>query len=117
MCVCLSVSHDAAVFPLDQPVVRESSSSEEEVEAEASPTVRRRRVRRSTAGSEPEETLQTQHQPEVQNEQPEHLDPRGGAPQQGHVSGTLNKCILLALVVAISMGFGHFYGKDHSSAA
>lgn len=27
-------------------------------------------------------------------------------------SGTLNKCVLLALVVAISMGFGHFYGES-----
>lgn len=99
-------------------MVRESSSSsDEEVGAETSITVRRRRVRRSTAGSEPEEALQTRHQPEVQNEEPEHLDPRGGAPQQGHVSGTLNKCILLALVVAISMGFGHFYGEAHSTAA
>ncbi|XP_016117088.1 cell cycle progression protein 1-like [Sinocyclocheilus grahami] len=34
-----------------------------------------------------------------------HLDGRA-AP----VSGTLNKCILLALLIAISMGFGHFYG-------
>lgn len=26
-------------------------------------------------------------------------------------SGTLNKCILVALIIAISMGFGHFHGE------
>ncbi|XP_048118412.1 cell cycle progression protein 1 isoform X1 [Alosa alosa] len=108
----LSAGHSFSVFPLEQPVVGESSSSDEEVEAEASPAVRRRRVRRSTAGSEPEEAPQQQSrdQAEAQGEPLEHQDPRAETPQQGHVSGTLNKCILLALVVAISMGFGHFYG-------
>ncbi|XP_062405668.1 cell cycle progression protein 1 isoform X2 [Sardina pilchardus] len=110
-----------SVFPLEQqPVVGESSSSssDEEVQAEASPAVRRRRVRRSTAGSEPEEASpqpreQAEAQGEPQGEPHEHQDPqdpRPGTPPPGHVSGTLNKCILLALVVAISMGFGHFYG-------
>ncbi|XP_031425465.1 cell cycle progression protein 1 isoform X3 [Clupea harengus] len=97
----LSAGYSFSVFPLEQPVVGESSSSDEEIEAEASPAMRRRRVRKSTAGSEPE-------QAEAQGEQ--HEDPQAGAPHQSHVSGTLNKCILLALVVAISMGFGHFYG-------
>ncbi|KAL2088839.1 hypothetical protein ACEWY4_015738 [Coilia grayii] len=99
------------VFPLEQPVVRESSSSsDEEVGAEASPAVRKRRVRRSTAGSVPEEAPQRCEQAEVPRERHERQDPRAGAAEQGHVSGTLNKCILLALVVAVSMGFGHFYG-------
>ncbi|XP_076143809.1 cell cycle progression protein 1 isoform X2 [Alosa pseudoharengus] len=108
----LSAGHSFSVFPLEQPVVGESSSSDEEVEAEASPAVRRRRVRKSTAGSEPEEAPQQQprDQAEALGEPLEHQDPRAGTPQQGHVSGTLNKCILLALVVAISMGVGHFYG-------
>ncbi|XP_063044597.1 cell cycle progression protein 1 isoform X2 [Engraulis encrasicolus] len=108
------------VFPLEQPVVNvreasSSSSSDEEVgEEEASP-VRRRRVRRSTTGSSPEDTQQQQQPPqeEVVRERQEPQDPRAGAgarPAQGHGSGTLNKCILLALVVAVSMGFGHFYG-------
>lgn len=33
------------------------------------------------------------------------------APPHGQSSSILNKCILLALVIAISMGFGHFYGN------
>uniref|UniRef100_A0A671N5C5 Cell cycle progression 1 n=1 Tax=Sinocyclocheilus anshuiensis TaxID=1608454 RepID=A0A671N5C5_9TELE len=44
------------MFPADQPVQRDggnSSSEDEEGEVKASPVVRRRRVRRSTAGSEP----------------------------------------------------------------
>uniref|UniRef100_A0A673FGN7 Cell cycle progression 1 n=1 Tax=Sinocyclocheilus rhinocerous TaxID=307959 RepID=A0A673FGN7_9TELE len=44
------------IFPADQPVQRDggnSSSEDEEGEVKASPVVRRRRVRRSTAGSEP----------------------------------------------------------------
>lgn len=28
-----------------------------------------------------------------------------------HSSRTLNKCIMVALIIAISMGFGHFHGK------
>uniref|UniRef100_A0A9J8D5R1 Cell cycle progression protein 1 n=1 Tax=Cyprinus carpio carpio TaxID=630221 RepID=A0A9J8D5R1_CYPCA len=97
------------IFPADQPVRRDggNSSSEdeedeedEEGEVKVSPVVRRRRVRRSTAGSEPGDP-----QEEVFEERGAHLDGRA-AP----VSGTLNKCILLALLIAISMGFGHFYG-------
>lgn len=34
---------------------------------------------------------------------------------QGQGSSILNKCILLALVIAISMGFGHFYGKKFTT--
>ncbi|KAG9341155.1 hypothetical protein JZ751_019594 [Albula glossodonta] len=68
------------------------------------------RVRRTTAtASEAEETKSPgqdgQEQPE-QEEQPE----QDGPPSPGCSSGTLNKCILLALVIAVSMGFGHFYG-------
>uniref|UniRef100_A0A673FP75 Cell cycle progression protein 1-like n=1 Tax=Sinocyclocheilus rhinocerous TaxID=307959 RepID=A0A673FP75_9TELE len=92
------------MFPADQPVQRDdrnSSSEDEEGEVKASPVVRRRRVRRSTAGSEPGDP----QEPELFEEIGAHLDGRA-AP----VSGTLNKCILLALLIAISMGFGHFYG-------
>ncbi|KTF84270.1 hypothetical protein cypCar_00044407, partial [Cyprinus carpio] len=38
-----------------------------------------------------------------------HPEGRAARQNQGPVSGTLNKCILLALLIAISMGFGHFY--------
>lgn len=31
--------------------------------------------------------------------------------RQYSCSGSLSKCVALALVVAVSMGFGHFYGE------
>uniref|UniRef100_A0A4W5PZT7 Cell cycle progression 1 n=1 Tax=Hucho hucho TaxID=62062 RepID=A0A4W5PZT7_9TELE len=114
------------VFPAEQPVVADSSSSEDEGGEQVTPVVRRRRVRKSTTSSvaEPgeevqesghsdrEETLEEEQkevQEEVQEEEVQQ-EPRIAPPPQGHVSGTLNKCILLALIIAISMGFGHFYG-------
>uniref|UniRef100_A0A8C1GK46 Cell cycle progression protein 1 n=1 Tax=Cyprinus carpio TaxID=7962 RepID=A0A8C1GK46_CYPCA len=102
------------IFPADQPVRRDggNSSSEdeedeedEEGEVKVSPVVRRRRVRRSTAGSEPGDPQEEVLRLKTTHHSRAHLDGRA-AP----VSGTLNKCILLALLIAISMGFGHFYG-------
>ncbi|XP_030621716.1 cell cycle progression protein 1 isoform X2 [Chanos chanos] len=115
---------ETAVFPVDQPASRDSSSSSsDETEREQSPVPRRRRVRKSTAGSEPEETQQQQqqqqHLPNPREQQEQEVDEvaeqqeHGAAPPsppQGQISGALNKCILLALVIAISTGFGHFYG-------
>ncbi|XP_043121066.1 cell cycle progression protein 1 isoform X2 [Puntigrus tetrazona] len=102
------------MFPADQPVQRDgsnSSSEDEEGETKAGPVVRRRRVRRSTAGSDPGEPPETQRrQEEVIEETGALQDGRAARRDQGPVSGTLNKCILLALLIAISMGFGHFYG-------
>lgn len=90
-----------AVFPPSPPPA-DSSSSETETEAQPSAVLRRRRTRRPTVT-----------QAEVEEPHGEQPEPQGppGPPPRGHVSGTLNKCILLALVVAISMGFGHFYGE------
>uniref|UniRef100_A0A8C8F1M6 Cell cycle progression protein 1 n=1 Tax=Oncorhynchus tshawytscha TaxID=74940 RepID=A0A8C8F1M6_ONCTS len=110
------------VFPAEQPVVADSSSSEDEGGEQVTPVVRRRRVRKSTISSvaehgeevqesghsDREETLE-EEQKEVQEEEVQQ-EPRVVPPPQGHVSSTLNKCILLALIIAISMGFGHFYG-------
>ncbi|XP_062326531.1 cell cycle progression protein 1 isoform X2 [Osmerus eperlanus] len=103
------------VFPVEQPTAGASSSSEDEAVDQVTPLVRRRRVRRSTTSStaEPEEEQESGHSereevPEVHQE--ELQEPLVTPPAPGHVSGTLNKCILLALVIAISMGFGHFYG-------
>ncbi|KAI2653325.1 Cell cycle progression protein 1 [Labeo rohita] len=102
------------IFPADQPVQRDSgnsSSEDEEGEVKASPVVRRRRVRRSTTGSDPGDSQEPhRRQEEGVEETAAHPDGRGARYDQGPVSGTLNKCILLALLIAISMGFGHFYG-------
>ncbi|XP_014031287.1 cell cycle progression protein 1 isoform X6 [Salmo salar] len=108
------------------PVVADSSSSEDEGGEQVTPVVRRRRMRKSTTSSvadhgeevqesghsDREETLEEEQkevQEEVQEEEVQQ-EPHIAPPPQGHVSGTLNKCILLALIIAISMGFGHFYG-------
>lgn len=108
------------VFPAEQPAAAaDSSSSEDEVVGQVTPLVRRRRVRRSTTSStaEPEEEAQESGHSEGEEAPGEGLQEEGlqeeqlvAPPAPGHVSGTLNKCILLALVIAISMGFGHFYG-------
>ncbi|ETE68051.1 Cell cycle progression protein 1, partial [Ophiophagus hannah] len=82
------------VFPL-QPSGEESSS--DETSHGSSPALRRRRAKkRLLSSSESEEGLPP-HDPEVK--QPKHL-----------LSSGLNRCIILALVIAVSMGFGHFYG-------
>ncbi|KAI1904359.1 hypothetical protein AGOR_G00004840 [Albula goreensis] len=106
-----SASETTPTLPMEPPA-RDSSSSSSGDEEVQEPTLalRRRRVRRTTAtASEAEETKSPgqdgQEQPE-QEEQPEQDAP----PSPGRSSGTLNKCILLALVIAVSMGFGHFYG-------
>ncbi|XP_016148362.1 cell cycle progression protein 1-like [Sinocyclocheilus grahami] len=102
------------MFPADQPVQRDggnSSSEDEEGEVKASPVLRRRRVRRSTAGSEPGDP-QEPHRRQEEAVEGVAVYPDGLAARQdqGPVSSTLNRCILLALLIAISMGFGHFYG-------
>ncbi|KAJ8340449.1 hypothetical protein SKAU_G00350820 [Synaphobranchus kaupii] len=99
------------VFPVEPPAGSSSStsSSDDETGEQPSLSVRRRRVRRSTATAPEDEEVQCEEQSEEQQEPHQQQETRG-APTQGHVNGTLNKCILLALVIAISMGFGHFYG-------
>ncbi|XP_053127804.1 cell cycle progression protein 1 [Hemicordylus capensis] len=76
-------------------------SSSDETSDRSSPTLRRRRVKkRLPSSSESEEVPPREQESEAaQEEQP--------PPQQ--LSRGLNRCILLALVIAVSMGFGHFY--------
>ncbi|XP_061101270.1 cell cycle progression protein 1 isoform X3 [Conger conger] len=105
---------EKTLFPVEPPAggSSSSSSSDEETGEQPSLTVRRRRVRRSTATApEVEEVQGTGQEDEEQQEEHKQEQEEHGGPTQGHVNGTLNKCILLALVVAFSMGFGHFYGK------
>lgn len=105
------------VFPVQQLVVPDSSSSEDESGPRSGAVVRRRRVRRNTPNimtepeedevmesgpSEREEELTEQMQPE------EHAEAATVSQSQG--SSVLRKSILLVLIVAVSIGFGHFYG-------
>lgn len=81
-----------------QPSDEESSS--DDTSHEPSPAPRRRRNRKKTISiSESEEPPLT----ELEDEPSKELSKR-------HFSGGLNKCVILALVIAVSMGFGHFYG-------
>ncbi|XP_033045933.1 cell cycle progression protein 1 isoform X4 [Trachypithecus francoisi] len=81
-----------------QPSDDESSS--DETSNQPSPAFRRRRARKKTVStSESEDRLVAEQETEPSKE----LSKR-------QFSSGLNKCVILALVIAISMGFGHFYG-------
>lgn len=81
-----------------QPSDEESSSDDTSQESSLAP--RRRRNRRKTISiSESEEPPLAEPEDEPSKE-----------PRNRHLSGGLNKCVILALVIAVSMGFGHFYG-------
>ncbi|XP_066557452.1 cell cycle progression protein 1 isoform X8 [Amia ocellicauda] len=98
------------LFPAEPRV--EDSSSDESSERPG-PAVRRRRLRRTTASaSETEEGTGGEREREWERERENEQEQQAlqAPPAAGRVGGTLNKCILLALVIAISMGFGHFYG-------
>ncbi|XP_056665831.1 cell cycle progression protein 1 isoform X2 [Monodelphis domestica] len=86
------------VFP-SRPSDDESSS--DETSHQPSPTLRRRRARKKTIScSESEDRPPIEHESDSPKEKV----------HQRHFNSSLNKCIILALVIAVSMGFGHFYG-------
>ncbi|XP_012865405.1 PREDICTED: cell cycle progression protein 1 [Dipodomys ordii] len=82
----------------------DDESSSDETSHQPCPAYRRRRGRKKTVStSESEERLLAEQEHEPSKE----LSKR-------QFSSGLNKCVILALVIAISMGFGHFYGKFKS---
>ncbi|KAL2790571.1 cell cycle progression protein 1 isoform 1 [Daubentonia madagascariensis] len=82
-----------------QPSDDESSS--DETSNQPSPAFRRRRARKKTVStSESEERLLAAQE----------IEPSKELSKRRQFSSGLNKCVILALVIAISMGFGHFYG-------
>ncbi|KAJ7407979.1 Cell cycle progression protein 1 [Pitangus sulphuratus] len=94
-------SHVETVFP-SQASHEESSS--DETSSQSSPTVRKRRTKkRLVSSSEAEGAALAEPEP-----------PREEQHKRQFSSG-LNRCIILALVIAISMGFGHFYGKPEGT--
>ncbi|XP_071611228.1 cell cycle progression protein 1 isoform X8 [Heliangelus exortis] len=91
-------SHIETVFS-SQGSNEESSS--DETSDQSSPAVRKRRAkRRLTSGSEAEGLAPAEPEPQPPREEQ----------HKRQFSSGLNRCIILALVIAISMGFGHFYG-------
>ncbi|XP_077173718.1 cell cycle progression protein 1 isoform X2 [Paroedura picta] len=87
-----------AVFP---PRLSGEESSSDETSNASSPTLRRRRAKkRLVSSSESEDVPPHEQEPE----------PLPEPPHKHQLSGGLNRCIILALVIAVSMGFGHFYG-------
>ncbi|NXF02225.1 CCPG1 protein, partial [Smithornis capensis] len=91
-------SHVETVFPC-QAGAAESSSDEGSEQGSA--TLRKRRPRRRlVSSSEPEGGSRPEPEPEAPREEQ----------HQRQLSSGLNRCIILALVIAVSMGFGHFYG-------
>ncbi|XP_040198657.1 cell cycle progression protein 1 isoform X2 [Rana temporaria] len=74
-------------------------SSNDEASDDSGPILRRRRSKRSTASVSESENKPT----------PDHtVLPELRTPAKS--GNNLNKCVILALVIAVSMGFGHFYG-------
>ncbi|XP_054692480.1 cell cycle progression protein 1 isoform X2 [Grus americana] len=80
-------------------------SSSDETSDQSSPTVRKRRARKRLISSSEAESGSPA--------EPESEPPREEEHKHQFSSG-LNRCIILALVIAISMGFGHFYGTIQS---
>ncbi|XP_065589860.1 cell cycle progression protein 1 isoform X3 [Cyrtonyx montezumae] len=96
-------SQPETVFPSQ---ASNDESSSDETSNQSSPTVRRRRAkRRLISCSEAEGGMPVDPEPEPPQEQQ----------HKCQFSSGLNRCIILALVIAISMGFGHFYGKPEGT--
>ncbi|XP_055971367.1 cell cycle progression protein 1 isoform X2 [Sorex fumeus] len=81
-----------------QPSDDESSS--DEASHHPSPAFKRRRAKKK-----PLSALDNEERPLAEQE----LEP-SAEPCKRQFSSGLNKCVVLALVIAVSMGFGHFYG-------
>ncbi|XP_067411979.1 cell cycle progression protein 1 isoform X3 [Emydura macquarii macquarii] len=87
------------VFP---PQPSDDESSSDETSNRSSPTLRRRRAKKRLVSN-------SESEGGPPNEQEETEPPKEQQHKRQFSSG-LNRCIILALVIAISMGFGHFYG-------
>ncbi|KAM4747012.1 cell cycle progression protein 1 isoform 2-T2 [Rhinophrynus dorsalis] len=89
-------SHPETVFSSQHTA---DESSNDEASDDSGPVLRRRRSKKlAVSGSESDN-----QPPTDQSVSPE---PKSIV----RMGNSLNKCIILALVIAISMGFGHFYG-------
>ncbi|XP_026990353.1 cell cycle progression protein 1 isoform X2 [Tachysurus fulvidraco] len=109
------------IFPADHSACRGSSSTSSEGEDDETKvgtgpaTVRKRRLRRNTTGSDPEEQKEKEEDGDDGHEEVEEVEEQREAriQQQQQKSRTLIKCIRLALVIAIILGLGNYYGEVH----
>lgn len=118
----------AVALPAQPPAVTHSSSSEDEAGQSGSTVIRRRRLRKNTTSiaTEPEEEEEEEAALETGQSEEEEEEDEGQRAEQtdvgadalvgvrrekGQSSSILNSCILIALIVAFSMSFGHFHGK------
>lgn len=119
----LSFSNIAVILPAKQAAVTTSSSSEDEEGRGGTTVVRRRRLRKNTVSvltePEDEELDLSQQEEEEEEEEAGQMQkqrnvkaPSGVQNVKQRGSSILNKCIMVALIVAISMGFGHFHGES-----
>ncbi|XP_051920093.1 cell cycle progression protein 1 isoform X1 [Hippocampus zosterae] len=105
-----------SVFPGQPPPAAPNSSSSDD-ETAPNLALRRRRLRRNTANAatescEEEEETTVESEEEDEKQQLEQTAVGPATPRARYQGGgTLNSCILLTLVIALSMGFGHFYGS------
>lgn len=114
-------------LPGKQPEMTTSSSSEDEEGRSGTTAVRRRRLRKNTTSvvTEDEELDMSQHEGGGEEEEEEDADAEqletqtdvkasslGVQNVKEHKSSVLNKCVMVALIIALSMGFGHFHGKS-----
>ncbi|XP_042332389.1 cell cycle progression protein 1 isoform X2 [Sceloporus undulatus] len=76
-------------------------SSSDETSNRSSPALRRRRAKKKLISSSESEDVPPREQ---ETEPVKHPSPKH------QFSSGLNRCIILALVIAVSMGVGHFYG-------
>lgn len=77
-------------------------SSSDETSNGSSPTLRRRRAKKRLVSSSESEAMPPDEQETELVPEPSH---------KHQFSSGLNRCIVLALVIAVSMGCGHFYGE------
>lgn len=107
-----------AILPGKQPAVTTSSSSEDEDGRSGTTAVRRRKLRKNTPCivTEPKEEELDWSQHEEEEDEGQQTNVKGPSSLgvqnvQDRSGSTLNKCIIVALIIAVSMGFGHFHGE------
>lgn len=101
------------VLPVQPSVAADSSSSDDESDPSPGAVVRRRRVRRNTANvtAELEQAEEAQSAPSEREEERREPSPLKENAKLKRGNSALTTCTLMTLIIAVSMGFGYFYGS------